>query len=65
MGGLLLQQEVEMMGKALKTPERPLAALLGGAKVEDKIKVLSNLFLNLWMECFTGVSNFYVPLFMI
>ena len=41
--GLLMQREVEMMGKALESPELPLAALLGGAKVSDKIMVLENL----------------------
>ena len=41
--GLLVQREVESMGKALESPERPLAALLGGAKVSDKILVLENL----------------------
>ncbi len=41
--GLLVPKEVESMGKALESPERPLAALLGGAKVSDKILVLENL----------------------
>jgi len=41
--GILVQQEVEMLGKVLGSPDRPLAALLGGAKVEDKIRVLDNL----------------------
>ena len=41
--GMLMQREVEMLGKVLGSPERPLGALLGGAKVEDKIKVLDNL----------------------
>jgi phosphoglycerate kinase len=41
--GLLVQQEVELMGRALESPSRPLAALLGGAKVSDKILVLENL----------------------
>ena len=41
--GLLMQREVELMGKALESPELPLAALLGGAKVSDKIMVLENL----------------------
>ena len=41
--GQLTQQEVEVMGKALESPARPLAALLGGAKVSDKIMVLENL----------------------
>ncbi len=41
--GKLMQREVEMLGKVLGSPDRPLAALLGGAKVEDKIRVLDNL----------------------
>jgi len=41
--GLLLQREVESMGRALESPEKPLAALLGGAKVSDKILLLDNL----------------------
>jgi phosphoglycerate kinase len=41
--GLLTQKEVESLGLALVDPERPLAALMGGAKVSDKILVLENL----------------------
>ncbi len=41
--GKLVHREVEMLGKVLGNPERPLGALLGGAKVEDKIRVLDNL----------------------
>ncbi len=41
--GLLVQQEVESMGKALESPEPPMAALLGGAKVSDKILILENM----------------------
>ena len=41
--GLLVQREIELMGEALESPARPLAALLGGAKVSDKITVLENL----------------------
>ena len=41
--GLLVQQEVEQMGRALESPASPLAALMGGAKVSDKILVLENL----------------------
>ena len=41
--GLLVQREVESIGTALENPERPLAALMGGAKVSDKILVLENL----------------------
>ena len=41
--GLLTQREVESLGLALAEPDRPLAALMGGAKVSDKILVLENL----------------------
>jgi phosphoglycerate kinase len=41
--GLLVQREVESMGQALESPAAPLAALLGGAKVSDKILILENL----------------------
>lgn len=41
--GLLTQREVESLGLALGEPRRPLAALMGGAKVSDKILVLENL----------------------
>ena len=42
-----MQREVESLGLALTSPERPLAALMGGAKVSDKILVLENLLGNL------------------
>ncbi len=41
--GMLVQREVKMLGRVLDSPDRPLAALLGGAKVEDKIRVLDSL----------------------
>lgn len=41
--GFLLQKEIEVMGKALENPERPFVAILGGAKVGDKIGVIKNL----------------------
>jgi phosphoglycerate kinase len=41
--GFLLQKEIEVMGKALNDPERPFVAILGGAKVADKIGVINNL----------------------
>jgi phosphoglycerate kinase len=41
--GLLMQKEIETLGRALMSPERPFVALLGGAKVHDKIGVIENL----------------------
>ena len=41
--GFLVQKEVEMLGKAVDTPERPFVAIIGGAKVSDKIAVIDNL----------------------
>ena len=41
--GFLIVKEVEYLGKALGSPKRPFVALVGGAKVSDKIKVLENL----------------------
>lgn len=41
--GFLIQKEIKFMGGALANPKRPLVAILGGAKVSDKIGVISNL----------------------
>ncbi|MEM4161106.1 MAG: phosphoglycerate kinase, partial [Thermoplasmata archaeon] len=41
--GFLIEKEVAVMGKALSNPERPFIAVLGGAKVSDKIGVIENL----------------------
>lgn len=41
--GLLMDKELEWLGKAIKNPARPCVALLGGAKVSDKIEVIENL----------------------
>ena len=41
--GYLIQKEVSIMGKALADPERPFVAILGGAKVSDKLNVINNL----------------------
>ena len=42
-GGYLINKEIEFIGGALEAPKRPLVAILGGAKVADKIGVITNL----------------------
>ena len=51
--GLLLEKELDVLGKALSNPERPFTAIIGGAKVKDKIGVIDHLLdkvdnLNYW-----------------
>jgi phosphoglycerate kinase len=41
--GLLMEKELAYLGKAISNPERPFVAVLGGAKVSDKIEVVQNL----------------------
>ena len=41
--GYLIGKEIGVMGKALENPERPFVAILGGAKVSDKLSVINNL----------------------
>jgi len=41
--GYLIQKELKFLGEAIENPERPFCAILGGAKVSDKIKVIENL----------------------
>lgn len=41
--GFLIQKEIDVMGKALDDPDRPFVAILGGAKVADKLTVIENL----------------------
>ena len=41
--GLLMEQELKYLGHALESPERPFVAIIGGAKVSDKIDVIQNM----------------------
>ena len=41
--GYLMQKEIDVLGNAVNSPERPFVAILGGAKVADKLNVISNL----------------------
>ncbi|WP_080873374.1 phosphoglycerate kinase [Oceanobacillus timonensis] len=41
--GQLMEKEIEVLGQALEDPERPFTAIIGGAKVKDKINVIDNL----------------------
>lgn len=41
--GLLMEKEVQYLGHALESPDRPFVAILGGAKVSDKIEIIENL----------------------
>ncbi|MBM7840489.1 phosphoglycerate kinase [Alkalihalobacillus xiaoxiensis] len=44
--GFLMEKELDVLGKALSNPERPFTAVIGGAKVKDKIGVIDNLLDN-------------------
>ncbi|WP_037285771.1 phosphoglycerate kinase [Saccharibacillus sacchari] len=41
--GLLMEKELDVLGKAISNPERPFTAIVGGSKVKDKIDVIDNL----------------------
>ncbi|KPL00083.1 MAG: phosphoglycerate kinase [Planctomycetes bacterium SM23_65] len=56
--GFLIMKELEFLGKVLENPEQPVAAVLGGVKVSDKIPVLTNL-LNLAKVMLIGGAMSY------
>jgi phosphoglycerate kinase len=41
--GFLVEKEINFLHKIVKTPQRPVVAVLGGSKVSDKIKIIRNL----------------------
>ena len=43
LAGFLMEKEIDYLGRALSAPARPFVAILGGAKVSDKVKVITNL----------------------
>jgi phosphoglycerate kinase len=57
-GGFLIQKEVEYLSRVLTKPEKPFVALLGGAKVSDKIKVLENLLAKADTVCIGGAMAY-------
>jgi phosphoglycerate kinase len=57
-GGFLIQKEVEYLSRVLSKPEKPFVALLGGAKVSDKIKVLENLLAKADTVCVGGAMAY-------
>ena len=54
----LIKKEVEYLGKALRSPAKPFVAILGGAKVSDKIKVLENLIGKADAVCIGGAMAY-------
>jgi phosphoglycerate kinase len=56
--GFLIQKELEYLGKALGSPARPFVAVVGGAKVSDKIKVLDNLLAKADAVCIGGAMAY-------
>jgi phosphoglycerate kinase len=56
--GFLIQKEVEYLGRALGAPKHPFVALVGGAKVSDKIKVLENLLAKADTVCIGGAMAY-------
>jgi phosphoglycerate kinase len=56
--GLLMAAEVNYLGKALNNPERPFVAILGGAKVSDKLEVIENLLGKVDALCIGGAMAY-------
>jgi phosphoglycerate kinase len=56
--GFLLEKEIQYLGQALGNPARPFVAVVGGAKVSDKIKVLENLLAKADAVCVGGAMAY-------
>jgi phosphoglycerate kinase len=56
--GFLIKKELDYLGKALGSPARPFVAIVGGAKVSDKIKVLENLLAKADAVCVGGAMAY-------
>jgi phosphoglycerate kinase len=56
--GFLLAREVELLSKLLHAPEKPFVAVLGGAKVSDKIGVIENLLSRVQVFCIGGAMAY-------
>ncbi len=56
--GLLMEKEIEFLGKAIQNPEHPYVAIIGGAKISDKIGVIRNLLKQVdWLLIGGGMAN--------
>jgi phosphoglycerate kinase len=59
--GFLMEKELTFLGQALASPSRPFVALLGGAKVSDKIEVIHNLLAKVdWLLIGGGMANTFL-----
>ena len=57
--GLLMQKELEYLGKAITHPAKPFVAIIGGAKVSDKIDVIRNLLTEVFDALLIGGAMAY------
>ncbi len=59
--GFLMEKEIEFLSKAIENPERPYVAIIGGAKISDKIGVIRNLLTRVdWLLIGGGMANTFL-----